>query len=78
MREGDTDKDVEVLSSKIGGLRIFTDENDKMNLSVNDIGGSIMVVSNFSALRRCQKKASVRLLLPAAPKEANRLYGSVC
>ena len=43
VREGDTDKDVEVLSSKIDGLRIFTDENDKMNLSVNDIGGSIMV-----------------------------------
>ena len=42
VREGDTDKDVEVLSSKIDGLRIFTDENDKMNRSLADVGGGLL------------------------------------
>ena len=74
VREGDTDKDVEVLSSKIDGLRIFTDENDKMNLSVNDIGGSIMVVSNFTLCADVRKGNRPSFTPAAAPEEANRLY----
>lgn len=74
VREGDTDKDVEVLSSKIDGLRIFTDENDKMNLSVNDIGGSIMVVSNFTLCADVRKGKRPSFTPAAAPEEANRLY----
>lgn len=74
VREGDTDKDVEVLSSKIDGLRIFTDENDKMNLSVNDIGGSIMVVSNFTLCADVRKGKRPSFTTAAAPEEANRLY----
>ena len=74
VREGDTDKDVEVLSSKIDGLRIFTDENDKMNLSVNDIGGSVMVVSNFTLCADVRKGKRPSFTTAAAPEEANRLY----
>ena len=74
VREGDTDKDVEVLASKIDGLRIFTDENDKMNLSVNDIGGSVMVVSNFTLCADVRKGKRPSFTTAAAPEEAKRLY----
>lgn len=74
VREGDTDKDVEVLASKIDGMRIFTDENDKMNLSVNDIGGSVMVVSNFTLCADVRKGKRPSFTTAAAPEEAKRLY----
>ncbi len=74
VREGDTDKDVEVLASKIDGMRIFTDENDKMNLSVNDIGGSVMVVSNFTLCADVRKGKRPSFTTAAAPEEANRFY----
>ena len=48
IHKDDTLKDIEVLAPKISKLRIFSDENDKMNLSVNDVNGSIIVVSNFT------------------------------
>ena len=46
--DGDTREDAEALARKTLGLRIFTDENDKMNLSIKDIGGEALVVSNFN------------------------------
>ena len=48
VEKGDEKKDAELLSEKISKLRIFCDENDKMNLSVMDVNGEIMVVSNFT------------------------------
>ena len=44
----DTEEDALLLAEKISKLRIFTDENDKMNLSVKDIDGEVLVVSNFT------------------------------
>ena len=44
----DTEKEAEKLSAKIAGLRVFTDAQDKMNLSLQDIGGAVLVVSNFT------------------------------
>ena len=48
VKKGDSERDAELLALKISKLRIFSDENDKMNLSVKDVCGSALVVSNFT------------------------------
>ncbi len=74
----DTEKEAEILASKLSKLRIFTDENDKMNLSVMDIGGGALVISNFT-LCADMKKGNRPSFDPAMPpEEANRLYEYFC
>lgn len=53
--KGDTEAQAEFLAEKAQGLRIFTDENGKMNLSLEDIGGEMLVVSNFTLGTDCKK-----------------------
>ena len=48
VEDGDTEKDAAYIASKTSGLRIFEDENDKMNRSLADVGGSVLVVSQFT------------------------------
>ena len=48
VENGDSERDAVLLADKISKLRIFADENDKMNLSINDVRGEVMVVSNFT------------------------------
>ena len=48
VQKGDTEKDADFLVNKIFGLRIFSDENDKMNLSIKDVNGSALVISQFT------------------------------
>ena len=74
VENGDTDKDAELLAAKISKLRIFTDDNDKMNLSVIDVGGEIMVVSNFTLLANYAHGNRPDYLNAAHPLEADRLY----
>lgn len=74
----DTEKDAEVLSAKIAKLRIFNDENDKMNLSLLDIGGEALVVSNFSLLANYKHGNRPDYLSAAAPAVAEKLYEDFC
>ena len=70
----DSEKDAEVLANKILGLRIFTDENDKMNLSVQDIDGEMLIISNFTLLASYKKGRRPDYMCAAAPARAEELY----
>ena len=71
---GDSEEDARLLAAKISKLRIFCDENDKMNLSVKDIDGEVLVISNFSLLANYKKGNRPDYLNAAPPAEADRLY----
>lgn len=70
----DTEEDAKVLAEKILGLRIFQDENDKMNLSLKDVDGEALIVSNFTLLASYKKGKRPDYMGAAAPAEAKRLY----
>ena len=72
--EGDTEQDAELLCKKILACRIFCDENDKMNLSVRDVGGSVLVVSNFTRLANYRHGNRPDYMNAAAPARASELY----
>ena len=72
--QGDTELDAELLCRKIAGLRIFRDENDKMNLSIKDIDGEALVISQFTLLADYRHGNRPDFLASAKPDEANRLY----
>ena len=72
--EGDGEKEAVLLTKKISELRIFCDENDKMNLSVLDVGGSVLVVSNFTLFADCSHGRRPSFIHAAAPDIANALY----
>ena len=70
----DTEKEADFLAKKCANLRIFTDENDKMNLSLLDIGGQMLVVSQFPLYADCSHGRRPAFIGAAAPELANRLY----
>ena len=72
--KGDTEGDAEILATKICNLRIFTDENDKMNLSVKNIDGEALVISQFTLMANYKHGNRPDYLESAPPEEANRLY----
>ena len=72
--EGDTELDAELLCKKIAALRIFRDENDKMNLSIRDIDGEALVISQFTLLANYRHGNRPDFLCSAKPDEAKRLY----
>lgn len=71
---GDTEKQADFMAEKVYGLRIFPDENDKMNLSLPDVGGEVLVVSNFTLGTDCKKGRRPSFDMAAPPEEANALY----
>ena len=74
VEEGDTEADALYMADKITGLRIFEDEEGKMNLSIKDVGGDILAVSQFTLLGDVRKGKRPSFSKAARPDEANRLY----
>ena len=71
--KGDCENDAELLATKICNLRIFTDENDKMNLSVKNIDGEALVISQFTLMANYKHGNRPDYLESAPPAEADRL-----
>ena len=78
VNEEDTSAEAEILAKKVAALRIFTDENDKMNLSLNDVEGSILAVSNFTLCADSKKGNRPSFTTAMEPIRANELYEEFC
>ena len=74
VEEDDTEKDADVLAAKIAKMRIFEDENEKMNLSVFDVDGSVLVISQFTLCADIKKGNRPSFILAAKPDKATALY----
>lgn len=75
---GDGDKEARYLADKIAKLRIFTDEAGKMNLSVKDVGGEVLVISQFTLLGDARGQNRPGFTRAEAPEAANHLYQQCC
>lgn len=75
--EGDTQQDVIWLAAKIAGLRVFEDAEGKMNLDVRQVGGAVLVVSQFTLLGDCRKGRRPSFVAAARPELADGLYQSL-
>lgn len=74
----DTEKQADILASKIAGLRVFTDENDKMNLSLQSVNGGVLVISNFTLYGDCSHGKRPSFINAARPEKAEPLYEYFC
>ena len=74
IEKGDTLEQVQKSAKKIVGLRIFPDENDKMNRSLVDIQGEMLIVSQFTLCGDCKKGTRPSFDKSASPEAANELY----
>jgi len=72
--DGDTEEDIDYLVPKLVGLRIFTDEEGKFNLSIQDVGGELLLVSQFTLLAHTRKGRRPSFTGAAPPEIANRLF----
>ena len=76
--EGDTQKDAEYCAAKTGGLRVFEDSDDKMNLALADVGGAVLAVSQFTLLGDARKGRRPSFINAARPEVAEPLFGAYC
>ena len=72
--DDDDEDDTNYLVNKISGLRIFNDENEKMNLSIKDVLGSALVISQFTLCADTQKGRRPSFIHAALPEKGNELY----
>jgi D-tyrosyl-tRNA(Tyr) deacylase len=72
--QGDTEADAQFMADKLINLRIFSDQNGKMNLSVQDVGGAILMISQFTLHGDCRKGRRPGFDQAAEPETARRLY----
>jgi len=70
----DSERDADWMAERIAGLRIFDDADGKMNLSVNEIGGAVLAVSQFTLLGDCRKGRRPSYVKAAVPEQAESLY----
>ena len=75
---GDREAEADWLAEKISGLRIFNDGEGKMNLSVRDVGGEVLAVSQFTLLADTRKGKRPSFVGAAAPEKAERLFDYFC
>ena len=74
VKEGDSIEQADALADKLCKLRIFEDENEKMNLSINDIDGELLIVSQFTLYANCEKGNRPSFVEAMEPKKANEIY----
>ena len=74
VEDGDGENDMIYCADKIAGLRIFEDENGKMNLSIEDVGGEVLLVSQFTLYADCRKGNRPSFGAAGAPEDASRLF----
>ncbi len=74
----DTEKHADALAAKIAGLRVFNDENDKMNLSLTSVNGEVLVISNFTLYGNCSHGKRPSFIAAARPEKAQPLYEYFC
>lgn len=72
--EGDTNEDIDYMVNKILGLRIFEDDNEKMNLSLRDIKGEILIISQFTLYGDVRKGRRPSFTDSANPEKAEKMY----
>ncbi len=78
IKSGDTEKEANFLANKLLNLRIFEDENDKMNLSISDVGGSLLLVSQFTLYGDASHGNRPSFIEAEKPERANELYEYFC
>ncbi len=74
VEQGDTEVDAQQLADKTAQLRIFDDADGKMNLAITDVGGAVLVVSQFTLLGDCRKGRRPSFIAAAPPEVAEQLY----
>ena len=74
VQKEDNEEDADFLVKKVSGLRIYNDSNEKMNLSIKDVDGSALVISQFTLCGDMKKGRRPSFIHAAPPKEGQRLY----
>jgi len=78
IEKDDEEDDCKYIADKIAGLRIFEDNEGKMNLSLEEVGWEILCISQFTLFGDCRKGRRPSFIKAAAPEKANHLYNRIC